>query len=306
MRNRKISKRTLRLNTAQKDAITGILFVLPFLIGFLLFSVYPIVQTIRYSLSQVKFSGRSTICIPIGLNNYKDVLFETPDFRLQLIDYLKLIILLTPIILVFSVLLALLLNLNLRGRRIFRAVYFLPVILISGPMLNNLFQMEAFEIDSLNNFFVFQFLNTILPEPISGWWNYIVQNIVLCLWFSAVQTLIFLAGMQKMDKSVYEAAMVDGANGWQKFWKITIPTLRPFLLLSAMYTVMDLSTSSLNPIIRIVEDSMYAVDRGYGFAAATSWLYFLVMIAVVGITFLVFGHKPKEEKHVIGERRKVL
>lgn len=304
MADRKKSKPQSGWKASTKNKIAGLLFVSPFLIGFLAFTLFPILKTVQYSFSRVKFSGKETVYLPVGLKNFQDVLFNTPDFRLQLTGYLKLILLLTPVILVFSVLLALLLNVKLKGRRFFRAIYFLPVILISGPMLKNLFQMEAFTIDGLNEFFVFQFLNEVLPGSLGSWWNFIVQNIVLCLWFSAVQTLIFLSGMQKMDGAVYEAAMVDGASAWQKFWKITMPTLKPFLLLSAIYTVVDLSTSSLNPVVGIVESSMYAADRGYGFAAAVSWCYFFIILVVVTVTFLVFGRKKKEKLHIQGTFRK--
>lgn len=279
-----------------KDKLTGLIFVLPFLIGFFLFTLTPMAQTLIYSFSSVRFTGQEVIVDFIGIDNYRNVLFNDPDFRLQLTGYLQLIIFLTPITLVFSVLLALLLNIKLRLRRFFRAVYFLPVILISGPMLSNLFQMKAFTIDGLSDFFVFRFLNEILPSPLNDWWGFIVQNIVLCLWFSAVQTLIFLSGMQKIDQSIYEAAMVDGASAWQKFWKITMPSLKPFILLSAIYTVVDYSMSSINPIVGIVESGMYDPKKGFGFSAAVSWIYCIIIILAVVAAYLIFGRKPKEKE----------
>lgn len=296
------------LTRATISKFVGLLFVSPWIIGFFLFTFFPILQMIEYSVNNVVFRGSGTKMKYVGLKNFTDVLFVTPDFRIQAPAYLRMVILLVPMILVFSVLLATLLNLKIRCRGFLRAVYFLPVILLNPPMLNSLFQMEAFNLKGLHDFFVFAFITGSLPPTISSAFMFIMDNIIMCLWLSGVQLLIFLSGMQKVDSSIYEAAVVDGASAWQKFWKITIPTLKPFILLNAVYTVIDLSTSAMNPITNIIMDARYRTDRGFGFAAATAWLYFAMVIVLVGFAMLIFGRgerRNRSEKEVRKQAKKI-
>lgn len=117
---------------------------------------------------------------------------------------------------------------------------------------------------------------------------------MLIFWFSGVQVLIFLSGLQKVDNSLYEASMVDGASAWQRFWKITIPVVKPFILLIAVYTVVDIALSSLSPFTKVIQDGMFAPSKGFGFSSAASWLYFLFVLAALLLAFLVFGRKEKD------------
>src|SRR5699024_1461328 len=141
------------------------------------------------------------------------------------------------------------------------------------------------------------------PSNFSSIFMFVMDNIIMCLWMCGVQLLIFLSGMQKVDRSMYEAAMVEGASAWQTFWKITIPTLKPFILLNGIYTMIDISTSSLNPITNIITDSIYRTDRGYGFAAAASWVYFVVVIFFVLLIGIVLGRGERNTKADKGLRR---
>jgi len=158
MRSKKIIKRS----TATK--IVGLAFVSPWIVGFFWFTFFPILQMIQYSLSNVVFSAKGTRMKYVGLDNFLEVLFVTPDFRVQAPAYLRLMLLLVPMILVFSILLATMLNLKIRFRGFYRAVFFLPVILLNPPMMNNLFQMEAFTLQGLHNFFVFDFIIDMLEN----------------------------------------------------------------------------------------------------------------------------------------------
>ncbi|HBM79751.1 MAG TPA: sugar ABC transporter permease, partial [Clostridiaceae bacterium] len=283
-----------QIKRSTRNKAIGLAFISPWLAGFLIFTLYPIIETIRYSFSDVSFlpdKGVSTKYV--GLNNFVKVLFVDPDFKLKIPEYLQQLFLLVPMVLVFSVLLALLLNTKLKFRRVFRAIFFLPVIIISGPVLSNLTEMGATKLNGIENFFVFKFIKQALPGAISAPLVYIFQNVVMFLWFSGVQILIFLSALQKVDKNIYEAAMVDGASGWQKFWKITMPTLKPFIYLNAIYTIVDVSKSSLNPFIEMIKYDMFRDRYGFGFSAAATWIYFAFILLAVFLAYLLFGRGEK-------------
>lgn len=278
--------------------LMSIAFLSPWIVGFLIFGLIPFLQMIRYSFNSVIFRPTGTVYNFVGWENFRRVLFVDPDFRLQLTSYLRIILLLLPVIMVFSLLLASLLNAIGRGRGVFRAIYFLPVILISGPLLDDLYTIEAFTLAGLNDFFVFRFILDNFPQAFTTNFMFIMDNIVLCLWLSGVQLLIFLSGMQRIDRSLYEAAEVEGASAWQCFWKITIPILKPFILLNAIYTLVDLSTSSLNPIKNIITGSMYQENRGFGYSAAVAWLYLAVELIFIGIILFLLARDHQAHKQL--------
>jgi ABC-type sugar transport system permease subunit len=198
-------------------------------------------------------------------------------------------------ILVFSIVLALLLNRPLRGRAFFRALYFFPVIIISGPVMSKLMGNQAFAIINPDQFMVYQVLEN-LPGLISVPLCYIFDNIVVILWYSGVQTLIILAGLQKIGDPIYEAASIDGASAWQKFWKITLPHLRPMILVSAAYTVVDLAGKTTTAMHGLIEKNMMNIDKPYSYSAALSWLYTVVVLLVLGAAFLILKER-REPKH---------
>jgi ABC-type sugar transport system permease subunit len=286
----------MRIRRATAGKIAGLLFVLPWIVGFALFTVYPFGETVKYSLHTVRFLTDGIAMDPAGLDNFVNVLFKDPDFLLALPSFALQMALLVPMVLVFSMMLAVLLNGKIKLRRMFRAIFFLPVILISGSVLENLKISNALVLNGMQSFFVYRFIQQSLPGPLAGVILYIFDNIVMLLWFSGVQILIFLSGLQKVDPAIYEASDVDGASAWQKFWKITIPTLRPFLFLNAMYTIVDIANSSVNPVIALIKKAMFELLRGFGFASAATWLYVGLIALVVAVYYFLFGRREKEAK----------
>ena len=282
----------MKYSTRKK--LFGFCLVLPWIIGFVVFLLYPLSQTILYSFSNVTITPQGTETAPVGFKNYTDVLFTDPDFTLGIPTFLRQMVFMVPMIVVFSLLFALLLNSHIRGQRIYRAIFFLPVILISGPVLERIRQVGATNLPGVDSFFVFQFIYNQVPPVLSSPIQYIISNIVLIFWFSGVQVLIFLSGLQKVDNSLYEASMVDGASAWQRFWKITIPVVKPFILLIAVYTVVDIALSSLSPFTKVIQDGMFAPSKGFGFSSAASWLYFLFVLAALLLAVLVFGRKEMD------------
>lgn len=199
-----------------------------------------------------------------------------------------------PIILVFSVLIAMLLNQPIKGRGIFRSIFFLPVIIASGPVINELISQGAGGTSLLERYgFISLINNNLAPrfaEPVVG----IFSKIVIIFWFSGVQILIFLAGLQKMDKQVYEAAEIDGAGAWETFWKITLPSLANLVFVNTIYTIVLLATFSENEVIKNIRANMFDIKTGYGMASAMAWVYFLIVMTFIGVVTLVLLPRQKQ------------
>lgn len=293
-----------RMKYSTRQKLVGLLFVAPWIIGFVLFTMVPFVQTIQYSFNEVRFRPDGIAMTPVGLDNFANVLYVDPDFKMKIAEYVKLVFLFVPMVVVFSVIIAVLLNTKMRGRRIFRAIYFLPVILISGPVLDNLNEMGATTLKGVNNFFIYEFIEENFPSFLSTPILYIFSSVVLFLWFSGVQILILLSGLQKTDPSIYEALSIDGASAWQQFWKMTMPTLKPFIFLITVYTIVDVSNSDTNPLISIIQRAMFNGQKGFGFAAAATWIYFFMIVIAVVLAYLLLGREKHERFAKVEKHRK--
>ena len=287
----------MKYSTRKK--LFGFCLVLPWIIGFVVFLLYPLSQTILYSFSNVTITPQGTETAPVGFKNYTDVLFTDPDFTLGIPTFLRQMVFMVPMIVVFSLLFALLLNSHIRGQRIYRAIFFLPVILISGPVLERIRQVGATNLPGVDSFFVFQFIYNQVPPVLSSPIQYIISNIVLIFWFSGVQVLIFLSGLQKVDNSLYEASMVDGASAWQRFWKITIPLIRPILVYVMitsmigglqMFDVPQILTNGKGGPDRtsttmIMYLNNHLFSKNYGMAGAVSVVLFLVCAVLCVVVY---------------------
>lgn len=290
-----------------RKKLIGVAFVTPWIAGFLAFTAFPLIETIRYSFGKVRVKVGEGVQIEFkGIENYAQVLTKTPEFLKEVPAYVQQIVLFVPMTIVFSILLALLLNKPMAGRRILRAIFFLPVILMCGPLLQNIMDMGATRLTGSESFILYLFINEYFPVFLKVPLLYIFDNIVLILWFCGVQTLIFLSGLQKIDKNVYEAAKVDGASGWQQFWKITMPTLKTFILLNAIYAIVDISGSSLNNITGLITGGMFTATQGFGYSAALSVIYFLIMAVLMGVAYLLIGREHKAEKHYHGVHKSMM
>lgn len=125
---------------------------------------------------------------------------------------------------------------------------------------------------------------------------YIFDNIVLIMWFSGVQVVLFLAGLQKIGYPIKEAAAIDGASVWQMFWKIYLPFLRPLILLNTIYTLVQLSAFSSNEVNKEIVNKMTLVGKTYGYSSALAWIYFVCMLAVLGVAFLLLRERKESRR----------
>ena len=222
-----------------------------------------------------------------GFTQFKQIFNENPEHVEAIISTFVDVLVVVPLVLIFSLLLALLLHRKLKGIKIFRMIFFIPVILLSGNLLGYFNTYNLLTVSTLENSELQGMLAFYLPEEVVNVILQIFGKIILILWFSGVQTLIFLAGLQKDNKSVYEAASIDGANKWEMFWKITFPTLMPLITINIVYTTVIYSNIG-NSLTAIISRTITEVGYERDYASALSWIMFGIELVVIGFYVLIF------------------
>lgn len=281
-------------NLRIREALHGYGFVLIWLVGFALFTLLPLVQTLRYSLNQVTVTATGiTLSFAQGAN-YTRALFTDPNFIELLIGYVVETLVSVPIVLIFAMVIALFLNLKFRLKGLFRTIFFLPVIITSGPVIKELTAQGATSAPGLANTpAVVEFLAQ-LPRSLRSPVEYLLTSFILILWFSGVQILIYLASLQKVDKNLYEAAAIDGASSWEMYWKITLPSLSSATVVNAVFTIITLSHFSENKVIRYIYNQTYDMHGGIGYASAMAFIYFAVMLLLLAIIYFFLTQWAKK------------
>ena len=285
----------------KRDGRMGYLFMIPWFIGVAVFLAYPLGTSFWYALNNIRLTPQGLLSTFVGKGNFSNILVQDPDFVVELVDYVTSTILSVPIIVVFALIIAMMLNMKIKGKSFFRLIFFLPVIIVSGPILGMLTEEGAGSISAIDMNAITSAISGVLPKMLADPISDLFNNMITTLWYSGVQILIFLSGLQKIDKSMYEAAKIDGGSGWECFWKITLPNIKPMILLNVVYTVIFISSNSQNPIIGLIQTSMFSgdQDKGYGYAAAMAWLYSVVVILIVGLfALLLMTRKGAYEKQV--------
>ncbi len=292
----------------KREARMGYFFTMPLIIGVLVFLIYPLVMSFLYTLLDTYYDGFGNKHMePRGgdlLYFYSRVLEKQTNLTVDLGSLSIKLVMAVPLIVVFSLLIAMLLNLKIRGKGIFRTIYFLPVIIVSGPVMARITD-ETSNIQAVDFTLIETTLMSVLPMWLAAGVTFIFSNILLMLWYSGVQILIFLAALQKIDTSLYEAAKIDGGSGWECFWKITLPTIKPMLLLNALYTVVFLAQDNImSPIIDAIATEMNG-SEGYSYASAFAWMYSVVILIFVAIVALAFKQKKDVYEKQIRKTKKL-
>lgn len=274
----------------------GLGFTSMWMIGFILFFAYPVFQSVWYSFCNVTISVDGVSKEFVGFKNYDYIINQHPDYVGWLSADLSTILYSLPIILLVSLVLALLLNQKFRGRLFFRALYFVPVIIASGVVIKLMFQTTSEELTSAgvtvaitDSMFsiedVIGWLN--MPDKVAEIVKNIINNIFDLLWSCGIQTVLFIAGLQSIPRTLYEASKVEGATKWEEFWFITFPSLGSVTLLVAVYTMVDVFTNERNTLIQ----KTYAMinNGNYDETSAMLWVYFLTIGVVMGIILFVYN-----------------
>ena len=277
---------TYNITHKRREHMVGIAFILVWIIGYLIFTLYPVFYSLYLSFFKVQMDGQNLNLAFEGFNNYKAVFLSDPYFVEILIEYGLEMLINVSITIVFALVIAMLINQDIKGKGAWRTVFFLPVIITSGPVIAILIDQGATTLPSIEDYGIIdQILANVggfIADPLQALFN----QILLVFWFAGIQILILLAGLQKIDKSIYEAASIDGAGPWETFWKITLPSLIPLITVTVVYTVVSMSVFSLNEVIIYIQNIMLgestdAITTGYGYSSALSWVYFLVMSVII-------------------------
>ncbi len=296
-----------------RKVIWGIVFILPLTIGFIYFFLIPFIQSIGYSFSYVTNEvGMGIQTQFVGFDNYKYIFTQlsTTDgtFAEILVSAVIEIVTNIPIILIFSLIIAVVLNSKFKGRAIVRAIFFMPVIFNSQAIdlamtsATALTQFaESVTQDIFSNMFSFNdyLLNANIPAGAVGFLGDAVGRIYDVISYSGVQILIFLSAIQSVPKHLYEAAKMEGATQYEMFWKITFPMVSPMMLPAAVYTVVDSFLTS--PLVTVINKyfgpgKSTSGDLGiggkltdYGINAAMSWIFALVSVFIVSLVLIILS-----------------
>ncbi len=289
----------------RKKARAGWWFVLPFVIGLVLVYLPILFNSIWYSFNLISMpKGQFTLTF-CGFENYSEALFSDPQFLQILIASIQQLVFDVPAIVIFALFMAVILNQKMVGRGVFRAIFFIPVIISTGLIesidssslqsymtegvdTGNAQQSSAAEIVSsmdVAKLFGSMAVGTELVDYVVG----IVNNIFNIVNRSGVQMLVFLAGLQSISPSIYESCTMEGASGWETFWKITFPMITPMILVNAVYTIIDSFTAESNTVMSYISNVYSTQKNGQTISSAMSWTYFLVVIALIGLIALILS-----------------
>ena len=279
-----------------KKAIAGYLFIALWIVGFILFAARPVLQSLRMAFAN--FAGTRVLVGDetgevkffvegFGFSQFKQIFTDNPEHVEAIVSTLVDIAVVVPLVLIFSLLLALLLHRKLKGIKIFRMIFFIPVILLSGNLLNYFNAYDLLTVSTLQSSELRGMLDFYMPEKVVEVIINVFGKIILILWFSGVQTLVFLAGLQKDNKAIYEAASIDGASRWEMFWKITFPTLMPLITINIIYTTVIYANTG-NELTSIISSTIAPATYGRDYASALSWILFGIEIVVILVYVLIF------------------
>ena len=207
----------------------------------------------------------------------------------------------TPIIIIFSLFIAVILNQKFRGRTFARAVFFLPVIIVTGSaykiITGNINSSGNNDISNFSTVFSTDFMGDFLEfigiygvnDRINNFISAVADNIYGIVWNSGIQILLFLSALQNIPKSVREASLIDGATAWEFFWKITVPYIKPFIIANIIFTVIDTFTNPLNTVMERI--GTMRNQWAFGEASAMAWIYFAVIMLIIAITVILFNKR---------------
>lgn len=294
----KKGKKQFALSLKKKDSIVGSLFMIPFYLGFILFSIKPLFETFKMIFYDVRIQYGGYMTSYSGIDNLKHIFTEDPDFLYNLFSSVGNMLWQVPSILFISLFLAIIVNSKFFGRSFVRSVFFLPVIVITGTVIL-IIQNDVVANAVLNggvvaggkieyNIGIEQLLvDSGVSSKIVSFFTTLANSMFNLLWRSGVQIVLFLAGLQSIPTSLYEASSVEGATKLDEFFKITLPMSIPIMLINAVYTIVDTFTDSGNAAMNQVLVAVQSLN--FGNASAMAWSYFALIGVFIALVMLVFS-----------------
>ncbi len=296
-----MKRRTVSLSQRRSRTAWG--FLLPWLIGVVFVFIVPLVLSISFSFSKVTVDNGYSLEF-VGFRNYMTAFLEDEKFLQYFATTIGDLLYEVPIILVYSFLVAVLLKEKFPGVTVFKFIFFLPVILSSDlffGLLNNFGTVTNSSLDAamgnagatgilqslnLSKYLTALGLSKDLVDTLTAPVNK-VYEIVTC---SGIQIFIFLAGIYSVPPDLYEAAHVEGANGWEKFWMITFPMVTPMILVNVIYSIVDTFISESNMVMEYVYELSFK-NFDFGLSSAICWIYFTVIALILAAVYFIINRK---------------
>lgn len=291
----KESKKKFHMTKQRRTALIGYSFLSLWIIGFLVFTLYPVILSVIISLSEMDMGMHGIEYKFVGLEFFKYAFQTDSQYTPKLLESIVFICYATPIIVIIALLLALMLKGEYKGRTIFRVIFFMPVVIMSGPVISGLLGKYSVDFTEASPA-LFTFIEA-LPEIFRSPCMFVMENLVTVLWYSGVQILILLVAIQRISPELYEAASIDGASGWEMFWKITLPYTMPTLLVCALYTVIELANDSTNAANTYIASRMFDHKLGYySYSTAMAWIYTGTIVVILLLIFGVLKFFQRKER----------
>lgn len=303
----KEGKKKFKMTLHTRNSLKGLVFVAPFIIGLLAFFIYPIVFSLRMSV------GKEVTVVGMHidgwtLEHFIRAFVVDVEFLPTFAEAVQQTLTQFPLTIVLSLIIAILLNRDIKCRGLFRVIFFIPFLLGSGEVMQQLLNqgVDRAVLNVMDGRLVPYNVLSYFGDTIMEVVQVVLGLLVTVLWGGGVQILLFLSGLQSISPSLYEAAKIDGATEWEIFWKVTVPMISPMLLLNIIYTIVNSFTNISNPLLEYIRTYGFT-NAEFEYSAALGWIYFAFIGVLVAIIFGVmqkYMHtseveevKKRERKH---------
>ncbi len=288
-------KKKFEMTYKNQKLFWAVVFLMPWFIGLLLLFIVPFFQSLNYSFYKLTPEVGEIVFEFVGFGNYLFALNEhvntatSTSFSVEMINTMTDVAFNLPVLLIFSLFMAVLLNMKFKGRAVVRAIFFVPVILNSVAVASALgggsIMTEILEQQGIGQIFDLQFflIQSGLPEFMVSFVVGLIDRIYDILSLSGVPILLFLASIQSIPNHLYEAAKIEGATGYETFWLITLPNVSPHILTVIVYALVD--TFLTSPVSSIIQRELNT--QNWGVSSAMAWIYVLFILGVLLIVFVI-------------------
>ena len=301
------------LKLATQSALTAHAFLIPFYLGVLFFFLIPLVHSFEMSIAKVSVTDAGYRYAFNGWSNYQYAFFKDAKFGTNMTTSLGNMLWKVPTVNIFAIFLALLANQKFKGRGLIRAIFFLPLVFASGVafecinsdyVAQNIMSGSTVSGGAVSNTNALAELLTEsgIGSQVISLVTRITDGIFSMAWASGVQMILYLAALQSISPSLYEASQIEGASAWDNFWKITLPMLLPIMLTCFVYTVVDDFTAASNAVMQQITTVSQQGVNSFGIASAFSWSYSVFMLVILGIIMAIFGLLNRGKREGGGNR----
>lgn len=284
-----------KLSSETRHKLQGYVFISPFIVGFLLLFFSPLFRSIQLSFSNITNVVGMGDLQNAGFSHYINAFVSDIEFVPLFLQAIQDTLIQTPLILVFSLIIAIMINKKIRCRGFFRVVFFLPFLLGTGYVIQQLLDLglDQMAVSKAKEILMPAQLESIVGGTVMGILEGFLSRITLILWKCGVQIVIFLTGLQGISPSLYESARCDAATEWDIFWKITLPMMTPIIFLNMVYTIIDMFNDTSNPMVNYFIDTAFKKNQ-IPYASALSWIYFSFIAVLLAVVFGIMGRIVKK------------